>query len=58
MYVKLPYSTAQTETSGFSTQDDVASVLNSGAHSFHILGSQKLPFINFPVSRARPEKIV
>ena len=36
-----------------------ASVLNSGAHSFRRLGSQKLPRpFNFPVSRARPEKIV
>ena len=36
-----------------------ASVLNSGAHSIHILGSQKLPcFFNFPVSRARPEKVM
>ena len=35
-----------------------ASVLNSGAHSFRRLGSQKLPcFFNFPVSRARPEKL-
>ena len=35
-----------------------ASVLNSGAHSFRFLGSQKLPcFFNFPVSRARPEKL-
>ena len=40
------------------TRDDVfTSVLNSGAHSFRILGSQKLPCLfNFPVSRARPEK--
>ena len=33
--------------------------LNSGAHSFRILGSQKMPFFfNFPVSPALPEKIV
>ena len=36
-----------------------ASVKNSVAHSFRRLGSQKLPCVfNFPVSRARPEKIV
>ena len=35
-----------------------ASDLNSGAHSFRILGSQKFPcFSNFPVSRSRPEKL-
>ena len=35
-----------------------ASVFNPGAHSFRRLGSQKLPcFFNFPVSRARPEKL-
>ena len=34
------------------------SFLNSGAHSFRFLGSQKsLCFFNFPVSRARPEKL-
>ena len=37
----------------------VTSVLNSGAHFFRILGSQKLPFFfKFPVSRIRPEKNV
>ena len=36
-----------------------ASVLNSGAHSFRRLGVKNcLVFFNFPVSRARPEKIV
>ena len=35
------------------------SVKNSGAHSFRCLGSEKLLcFFNFPVSRARPERIV
>ena len=34
------------------------SFLNSGAHSFRFLGSQKLLcFFNFPVSRACPEKL-
>ena len=43
----------------FTWDDVVSSVLNSGAHSFRILGSQKLPcFFNFPVSRIRPEKNV
>ena len=44
----------------FFMRDDVVSQhLKSGAHSFRILGSKKLPcFSNFPASLARPKKIV
>ena len=40
------------------SRDDVVSQRHvySGVHSFHFLGSKKLPcFFNFPISRARAE---
>ena len=52
--------TLPAKSSYLFTRDDVVSqLLNSGAHFFRRLGSQKLSFFfNFPVSLARPEKIV